>query len=148
ANWNYLIDQMSLQLENRTKGDVREWILPDFSTTTEKDRLIGGIALMGALKMYFEYEFILSCGIPKVTLDGTLDDWKLLRKKADGILLYGKDEPDLLKWHSILVPILDEFVESYQGNVRKDFWDQIAVTKYVGCGSKELTGWILAFVPF
>jgi len=38
-----------------TDTKLRGWIVPDFSTTTPSDRIVGCAALMGAMKEYFSY---------------------------------------------------------------------------------------------
>ncbi|CAG8478045.1 14226_t:CDS:2 [Funneliformis caledonium] len=45
------------------------------------------------------------CGIPKVTLDGILEDWLRLQEKLDR-----------------LEPVVAQFIYTYKGNVEEDFW--------------------------
>lgn len=81
---------------------------------------------MSTLKAYFEYVCCLTCGIPYVTLLGTVEDWEILRKKIDGLLQYdieGKD-PVMKKWHCLLSKVLDEFVKSAKGESNLEFWDK------------------------
>lgn len=152
ANWDGMIDQMCDQVEKNTKQEVRKWLVPDFSTTTKKDRVIGGVVLMGAMKHYFEYGFSLTCGLPSITLEGKLEDWQAVRKRADKLVEFAKGgawkaQPDLEKWHKILCPVLDKFIETYQGSVDLKFWS--AICDYQGgSGISRLSGWLLAFVPF
>lgn len=42
------------------------------------DGTVGGMTVMSAFKSYFSYEFMLHCGIPAVTLEGTNKDWRKL----------------------------------------------------------------------
>lgn len=100
---------------------------------------------MGAMKEYFDYCLYLSCGLPSITLEGTLDDWKNLRMRIERLRDYGKD---LLSWYEVLVPILDEFIKTYQGQVNKDFWNRICHKEGGGSGPSYLSGWIIAFIPF
>ena len=37
------------------------------------------------MKEYFSYKMQLGCGLSKVTLKGSLDDWKQLIQKAHGL---------------------------------------------------------------
>lgn len=149
-NWSKIISQFSDEINKNTVNSVRDWIEPKFSTTTENDSLIGRVALMGAMKNYFTYHCCIECGIPGVTLMGTLDDWKLLRSKIGKLAEYGKEtnQESLVWWHQVLVPVLDEFVNSYEGNVNVKFWQ--SCVNYIGGGSgpSYLTGWVLAFSPF
>ena len=148
VSWDRMIEKFSKAIEDNTKNDVRQWLEPDFSTTTPKDRLIGRVVLMAAMKNYFEYYGSCSaCGLPSITLEGTLEDWQKIRQRFNQIQAYGLNSPDLLKWHKILAPILDKFIETYQNRVDQDFWQQI-VDYEGGSGTSDVTGWILAFIPF
>ena len=82
VNWNSIINRMSGLIEKNTKGDARKWIEPNFSTTTPVCKTVGQVVLMGIMKNYFDYKVSLCCGLPKVTLEGTLEDWKLVKEKA------------------------------------------------------------------
>ena len=61
--------------------------------------------LMDSFKEYFSYIVYTECGIPKITLEGTVDDWKKLRDRALGLAQY-----DLVWWVEALEPVLDQFV--------------------------------------
>jgi len=148
TNWNSLIEQLSEGIQKFTKDDVREWLEPHFTTTTSKDILIGRSILMGAMKNYFAFECYLRCNIPSVVLMGVLDDWKLVRQKVEKLAIYGKQFPDLLSWYSLLVPVIEQFIESYSGKVDKDFWNRICHESGGGSGPTYLSGWCLVFTPF
>ena len=75
ANWDDLIRQICDQIEKNTVSDVKAWLEPNFSTTTPLDRTVGRVVLMAAMKKYFDYKMCLCCGLPNVTLEGTLEDW-------------------------------------------------------------------------
>ena len=51
------------------------WLIPAFTTTTVNDRVVAAVSVMSTLQNYFEYVCCLMCGIPKVTLLGTVEDW-------------------------------------------------------------------------
>ena len=65
---------------------VRDWVVPDFSTTNPVDRVVGSIALMAAMKSYFDYKICLECSLPSITLLGTVDDWKQIRHRAERLV--------------------------------------------------------------
>ncbi|RHZ80802.1 hypothetical protein Glove_132g225 [Diversispora epigaea] len=54
----------------------------DFSTSTNTSITASQIILLDAMKKYFKYKVTFLCGIPKVTLDGTLEDWLHLQEKV------------------------------------------------------------------
>lgn len=103
---------------------------------------------MGAMKNYFAFSVFIECGLPGVTLLGTLEDWKAIRTRADKLLEYATGQPDLARWHTILTPVLDEFVQAYQGQVDKEFWNAICNHIPGGSGPSYISGWINAFIPF
>ena len=51
VDWADIVKQFAGLVGVNTKSSVKEWIEPAFSTTTPNDRLIGGVALMGAMKL-------------------------------------------------------------------------------------------------
>jgi hypothetical protein len=120
--------------------------MPDFSTTTSTDKIAGGILLMGGLQKYFGYKMCFSCGIPKVTLEGTLQDWIRVREKASRLAWF---KGDVAKWAELLLPVLDQFIASYEGKVDLDFWERIATSERKGSGGEiDISGWLLVFAPF
>ena len=85
-----------------------------------------------------------------MTLLGTVEDWKLLREKLDGLLKYeikGK-EPVLQKWHSLLSKVIDEFVKSAKGKPSLEFWDTITDRLGGRSGPSYLSGWVTVFACF
>jgi hypothetical protein len=131
----------------------------NFSTTGMVERMVSQIVLMDAVKPYFDYlEFLIGCGIPSVTLEGTPDDWKLLREKTRRLGEFGVSE-----WTDRLDPILEQFVAASQGMPDPDFWWDMAIKGRPrnfhllevsgGCGSPvgeptKFDGWFLEFIPF
>ena len=120
--------------------------------------MVSQITLMDAVKPYFEFvERMEGCGIPSVTLEGTPDDWKLLREKTRELGNYGVKE-----WTDRLDPILKEFVAASEGKPNVDFWWNMAIKgrpknfhlKNEGClplaenGATKFDGWFLEFIPF
>jgi hypothetical protein len=130
--------------------EVTQWLLPNFTTTINDDRIAAAVSIMSTLQNYFEYKCVLFCGIPNVTLLGTVDDWKLLREKVDGLLKYDVEgkEPIMQKWHGLLSKVVDEFVKSAEGKPSLKFWDTVAHRIGGGSGPSYLSGWVTAFACF
>ena len=149
--WKPVLAKFSELLSQRTKGDVRNWVEPHFSTTTEKDLLVGRALLMATLKNYFAYGCYAQCGLPEVTMEGTLADWEEIRRRADRIAEYGRGAAGLVQlgwWHQVLVPVLDKFIASYKGSVDAMFWQSCTNEISYGSGPGYISGWVLAFAPF
>ncbi|KZW02463.1 hypothetical protein EXIGLDRAFT_734586 [Exidia glandulosa HHB12029] len=135
---------------------LREWIVPDFSTTTENDRIVASVLMMSTLQEFFSYTFGMLCGLPRVTLEGERADWESLVRRADRIQDYGGDA---VLWHRLLMPVLERFVRTFdacagsQAGVRDDaelhaFWSKIVHWRRGGSGPSFLSGWLTAFCVF
>ena len=140
-----LARQMShLLSENVNDPELHPWIMPDFSTTTENDRVVASIIMMGALQKYFSYGFMLTCGLPSVTLLGTRDDWLKMQQRLEKLPQLGTEPSE---FYSLLKPVLAHFVASFdspEAQETKDFWQKIA-HESGGSGPYYLSGWITAF---
>jgi len=151
------VEMFAALIGENTKGDLDELMTCNFSTTGMVERMVSQITLMDAVKPYFEFvERMAGCGIPSVTLEGTPDDWKLLRKKTRELGNYG-----VKAWTDRLDPILKEFVAASEGKPNVEFWWDMAIKgrpkdfhlKKGGCiptidGATKFDGWFLEFIPF
>ena len=75
---------------------------------------------MGAVQSYFSYELLTLCGIPEITLEGTVDDWRSIRRRAQVL-----EEYELSWWLAGLIPVLDELVATATGRVDTAFWSSL-----------------------
>ncbi|KAH7106120.1 hypothetical protein BKA62DRAFT_668822 [Auriculariales sp. MPI-PUGE-AT-0066] len=108
-----------------TDTKLQSWIIPDFSTTTETDRVVGCAVFMGAMKKYFTFSGGLGCGIPRVTLEGTRSDWEDILTRADRLQEYGNE---CVPWHQLLMPVLRGFIATFddptlEKATTREFWD-------------------------
>jgi hypothetical protein len=153
-DWDTLLNGFEIQIAENTKGNIADIMRADFSTTGNTERITSQVTLMSAVKSYFDFAAIHTiCGIPTITIEGTPDDWRKIIKKVESLIDY-----DLGWWVDDLKPILQEFVNASEGNVNKDFWQNIvkkdrpeSMKKGAGCGVKDATkfdGWFLKFMPF
>ncbi|KAJ4420871.1 hypothetical protein N0V82_004050 [Gnomoniopsis sp. IMI 355080] len=125
--------------------DLRDWVMPSFSTTTDCDRTVGAVLFMGAMKAYFKFSFTLACGIPSVTLLGEVEDWQEIMRRIDKLELLG-DEPTVFA--KMLRPILSHIILSFEDPLDKTvvrFWNTIAHKCPRGSGPRWLSGWLTAF---
>lgn len=128
-----------LLLSEAKHADVFEC---DFTTSTEVDRVAGRVVMMDAYSPYFSYWIRAVCGIPRITLTGTVQDWRKIRERVDRLADFGLD-----KWCESLVPITDQFARAASGDVDVAFWQRIynPVDAY---GGKLITGWATRFYPY
>ncbi|KDQ55839.1 hypothetical protein JAAARDRAFT_208606 [Jaapia argillacea MUCL 33604] len=128
--------------ENLVDKDLKEWIMPTFTTTTVIDTTIFAIQMMSSLKSYFAYKAHLICGIPSVTLQGEKSDWENLLSRIPKLATFGQEAAH---WADLLTPILTRFVEAFDGKPDEQFWGRVADSHSNGSGPSYLSGWITAF---
>ncbi|KAF8446972.1 hypothetical protein BDZ91DRAFT_752610 [Kalaharituber pfeilii] len=154
ATLNYgllAVEMGKLLQENVVDPELREWIVPQFTTTTLDDTIASSMIMMSTLKEFFNYEFKILCGIPSVTLHGEKKDWEVLLQKVEKLKNYGLETT---MWYHLLEPILSRFVKAWddpEGEWNQQFWARVATTQRpIGpCGTpRYITGWITAFMPF
>ena len=144
---NRMVDEQIAK--NIKDPSIVEWVIPSFSTTTENDRIVSSVSLMASLQNFFDYKFVLRCGIPNVTLLGTPQDWEMLRAKVDRLLEFsieGKNHMEV--WHGWLAHICDNLVASANGSPSMDFWDKVACHLGGGSGPSYISGWLSTFAVF
>ncbi|KAN0019407.1 hypothetical protein ACTFIU_002615 [Dictyostelium citrinum] len=146
-----LINDMVNEIcKNIKDPSIRDWIIPSFSTTTQSDKIIFSSVLMSTLKKDFIYRYGCKCGLPKVTLLGTVDDWIQLKERSLKLKEFNisNNENLMNKWlDNYLLEILDNFIESSNGKPNKTWWNQIIDFREQS-GSSVLSGWLSAFCLF
>ncbi|MCJ1355647.1 MAG: hypothetical protein MMC33_005639 [Icmadophila ericetorum] len=133
-----------LMNKNVVDPDLQPWIMPAFSTTTETDKTVAAVIMMGAMQKYFSYTCCLLCGIPSVTLLGVRADWQLILERLEKLPSLGGEATQFYK---LLKPVLTRFVACFDdpdSAETKDFWQKIADVSG-GSGPPYVSGWITAF---
>jgi hypothetical protein len=146
ADYESLSMKMSQQIaENIKDPKVREWIIPNFSTTTNTDRVVGAMVLMASMKIYFDYKFQLCCGLPSVTMLGTEADWVDVANRAKKLIDYDNKEGYMKTWYKLLEPVLNNFVSSIRGKPNLEWWNRCCTFLTGGSGPRYLSGWLNVF---
>jgi len=141
GSWEDVLNMFEVKLSAAIKQD---WLVPNFTTTTPYLRTIAQIGMLGVVSDFFSCGIQTMCGIPSVTMKGTLEDWNLLKNL---IIKLGELGGDLNNWSRILLPIIDKLIESYSGTVDVHWWNRI-IHQIGESGHQTITGWITAFFPF
>ena len=97
---------------------------------------------MDTYARFFEYIVICVCGIPQITVQGTVADWQRMRDRIEVLATFG-----LEWWVSRVRPILDQFVRAASGDPDRDFWRAIYKPRR-SYGSETATGWIVDLFPY
>jgi hypothetical protein len=123
-------------------GRQRDLVVCDFSTTGPCERAASEIVLLDTLARYFRYGLGSLCGIPEITLEGTAEDWRALRRRARAL-----EEYELGWWTDALGPVLDRLVDTAEGRPDVPFWE--AFFKQVDdSGGPWVRGWINVLFPY
>jgi hypothetical protein len=94
------------------------------------------------MKSYFDARIVTLCGIPSITLLGTADDWRAIRRRAEVL-----SEFDLGSWIAALLPVLDQFVAAADGHADRSFWRSIYKIDSQS-GGPYISGWINVLFPY
>lgn len=146
SNWEALFPQFTEQISDYTGKELIDVLTADFSTTNLTTKIVSQITLMRAVKEYFNYEVtVIACGIPKITIEGTVKDWESILTKVKYISQYKLDW-----WTSELEPIIEQIIETKKGQFDKNFWmNMVKAHTENKCGwPTTIDGWIVKFFPY
>lgn len=141
-HWENIFSEFRRQIGKHVGNEFVEKLAPIFSTTKNVETAVYYISIMDGMQSFFNYKKTSRCGIPMVYLEGTPQDWELLRKKVEGLRGYNIDW-----WIDSLIPTLDEFALASKGEVNVDFWKSI-YKRDGKSGTPDVTGWINDFFPY
>ncbi|KAF2661899.1 hypothetical protein K491DRAFT_710326 [Lophiostoma macrostomum CBS 122681] len=150
--WEETILMFKDAIQERVKTDwLLEWIMPNFSTSTEDDTMTANVLMMGLMQHYFDFTASIICGLPSVTLLGEKADWQSLLAKLDRLPAFG-DQP--ASYATQLEPIISRFVRSFDdpdSEETKGFWNTIVHAEATDsnlCGAPPfyLSGWLMGFL--
>jgi len=152
-DWSTVFGQFTDEIKKRVKTDLYDVIIDDTSVATKLSRISSEITIMDAFKQYFEYQVTFICGIPRITLVGSKDDWEKLRSKVAKLKELNKDNRLLLDWWlEKLAPVVDQIVDQATSQkVDKAFWQNIYKWQIPEKGYDPqpfITGWINVFNPY
>ncbi|EXX53190.1 uncharacterized protein OCT59_017843 [Rhizophagus irregularis] len=150
GNWPEAINRLVVSTDEAVKKiDIKSLLKCNFSTTTNNSLTASRIVLLDTVKAYFSYKLYFACGIPKITLEGTLEDWVKLQEKVTKLRQL---DLDMDFWLDKLDPVIWKFVETYKGEIDEEFWAKIISLNYFGSGGDfedfEVNGWMTAFFPY
>jgi hypothetical protein len=138
------------QIEANLNPQMYTILTQDFSSSTKTSRAVSEVCLMSTMKNHFSYRLMTRCGIPVIELRGTRDDWVSLRQRTESLGSFMTNNSAEI-WLSVLLPILDEFIKSYDGEVNSAFWQTMVKFRETPPGSdayEYIPGWIQDFFPY
>jgi len=145
-----VFDEFSRKIRDKVGHEWHDATLCDFSTTTPLEKLISQLGLMESTHHYFDFVCEGQCGIKTITLKGTVEDWRKLRKQIEAFSVL-----DLEWWLQDLRLVLDQFVLARQGIVSASFWRRMIKGRHADTGmytpsadTSFVNGWLLALFPY
>ena len=148
--WIQVIKEFGGQIDANTVEDTCELLECDFSTSTLTEKIAAKVSIMDICKNYFEYSVVSDCGFPRITLDGTKNDWIKLKAKAVKLLNEKVDKKFGHQWGQALLPLLDRFIAAFNGKIDCLFWNSM-IKRGARNGSGGYTwfsGWFNILFPF
>ncbi|MFD5463310.1 DUF4419 domain-containing protein [Kitasatospora sp. NPDC127059] len=142
ADWARSIRLVREPLAKEIGPELVELFRPSFSTTTPDDVSSVLVALMDVVSPYYEFLWVTLCGIPRIRLEGTAEDWALLARRVGELAEWF--EP-LGPWFAGLRPVLAEIAATAAGGpVDQEFWRSL-YKRESESGGDFVSGWITAF---
>jgi Domain of unknown function (DUF4419) len=137
-----IIDQFRQILGEELGTGMARLMICDFSTTTDVERTASAVIFMDAFQPYFEYLLVCICGIPRITVMGTEEDWRAI---AERVRILG--EYDLSWWTTHVEKIVQKLGDAAAGRPDKAFFQRIYKPENA-YGGEVVTGWIGRLYPY
>jgi len=158
-NWASVVDGkpdcFSAQIDLNVVAGVPEALSPNFTNTTPIENIALKITVMDITKSFFSFKCSTMCGFPFVIMEGSAEDWQLLRTNAELLIKNRCTQSFAEQWCTALIPLLDKFVQEYTkvtlGEQPDDqFWNSMCKRGGTsGSGSRTwFNGWINILFPF
>jgi len=155
ADYTWFFQQMTNQVDANIKNkEYVRTMRSDFGTSTPENQIATNIAIMSSTQEFFQFVGGIACGIPRVEMLGSLEDWEKLKikfQKLSSLLQPIKADIGLNStWWQSAGGVFEKLVQTYQGNPDKEWWKRIVVDdsydQFVVCGfSPEVgfSGWFM-----
>jgi hypothetical protein len=141
-DWERTLAGFSASLQDEVGKGLVNLLTCSFSTTTPASRTASQIVLMDTFQRYFDYEVVCICGIPEITLEGTPEDFRDIRRRVEVMAEYGLDW-----WAEKLLPVVDQWIATAEGRPDVDFWQCIYKPKEI-YGGHVVSGWLVRLFPY
>lgn len=126
--------------------EISELIIPSLSTSTVKVHNAFCASMADAVQHYYDYMTFL-CGIPKIKVLGTADDYRKLSENSRKLAEIMEINSAALTYYDRISGLFDRMAETFEredGNA--EFWRGIYTHKNVGSGPQlDINGWIRDF---
>lgn len=158
-NWASVVDGkpdcFSAQIDRNVIAGVADDLAPTFTDTSSVENIALKITAMDVTQSFFSFKCSTMCGFPSVIMEGSLEDWKLLRTKAEALIRNRCQQELSHSWCLSLLPLLEKLVDEYSKGVEggvpdEQFWNSMCKRGGTsGSGARTwYNGWINIFFPY
>ena len=142
-DWSGVFSEFSTNIQQHIGEENHANIVVSFSTTGPVEKAANEVVLMDVMKKYFQYVVVTRCGIPEVSLEGTVEDWQKLCERTENL----GNTYDLTWWTSRLLPTLQRIAGNAAGADDPELWRNIYKIDDFS-GGPFIDGWIVEFFPY
>ena len=150
-------NQINKQMVDYLGEEILENLTSNFTTSDNNSIIISKLSIMGTFKKYFDYGmFLIECGIPYIILEGNVEDYIKIKKKAENLSKYK------FEWYiNRIIPHIEKMIEAKKGNIDNNYFknfvqnSEITEKRRDGCSISFyevkvdfITGWILDFFAY
>ena len=111
--WNSVIEKLLKETLRNIKINktIIDKFNKKFSTSTNESEVANNTTILSSFKKYFTYSMSGTCGIPEITIEGTIEDWELLYEK---IIELGNLDEEIVFWTDELKIIIKKIIDTLQ----------------------------------
>ena len=148
--WQLIIDNLINETSKKImiNEDILNILKEKFSESTREEEIANNVTFLSLFKKYFVYSMDGTCGISKVTIEGTIEDWDLLLKK---IIEIGNLDEEIVFWTDEIKKIVQKIINTLETrNPDLDFFKGIVnnTDRSTECKPNLINGWIIKFIPY
>ena len=151
--WDGIIKEFVEKIGKHVGQECIDNLECNFSTTSQVAQVTSQVAIMSAMKQYFNYRVLMAgCGISSITLEGSVQDWEKIKSKLEFL-----STKALKWWTKHLIPIIDNIIATKKyynskGKLNEEliqFWKGMIRLKGRGdlYDPHLINGWIVKFIP-
>ena len=151
--WDGIIKEFVEKIGKHVGQECIDNLECNFSTTSQVAQVTSQVAIMSAMKQYFNYKVLMAgCGISSITLEGSIQDWEKIKSKLEFL-----STKALKWWTKHLIPIIDNIIATKKyynskGKLNEEliqFWKGMIRLKGRGDLYEPhlINGWIVKFIP-